>query len=357
MGGMPLGCEVWARVATATLLPALLGAAAPPALPEAVLERQVAAMGTVLRLEVTAASRPLALAASEAAVGAVAAVEERLSTWRTDSELAALNRHPPGVEFALSPQLAADLQLAARIWRETDGAFDPAIGALLQAWDVRGTGRRPGRAELAAARQASGLALLTLTPRTAVRLHPGVRLEEGGFGKGVGLDAALAALTAAGATGAVLDFGGQVAVLPSPSGYEVAVAHPRQRAREIARVCLAAGSLATSGNGSRPRRRPHLFDPRTGRPAADFGSVSVWAASAAEADALATALFVLGPARALAWAEQHTQVGVLVVEMQRGDAQVRVSRALLEGRLPATILPANDRAADVRKVRKPCASF
>lgn len=322
-------CPMWAQPGT--------GADA------AVVERQVGTMGTVLHLRVAAASRGAALAASEAAVRAVAAVEARLSTWRTDSELAALNRHPAGAEFSLTPELAADLELASRIYRDTGGAFDPAIGALLDAWDVRGAGRRPNRRELTAARRASGLGLVALTPQAAVRLHPGVRLEEGGFGKGVGLNAALAALTSAGAAGALLDFGGQVAALPCSDGYEVTVAHPRNRAREVVRVNLRGGSLATTGNGGRGRRRPHLFDPRTGRPAADFGSVSVWAASAAEADALATALFVLGADGALAWGKRHPHHGVLVVESRDGRVRVRASAPLADGRLPLTISSATDR--------------
>ncbi|MEP0773678.1 MAG: FAD:protein FMN transferase [Acidobacteriota bacterium] len=303
------------------------------------IRRQVAAMGTVLTMDVASSSRTAALAASEAAVRAVAAVEARLSTWRLDSELAALNRHPVGQPFPLSPQLAADLELAAQLWRLTGGAFDPGIGALLQAWDVRGPGRRPSRRELAAARRASGMALLALARGTAVRLHPALRLEEGGFGKGVGLDAALEALRGAGALAALLDFGGQVAVLPAAEGYEVAIAHPHHRTLEVGRLRLHRGSLATSGNGQRRRGRPHLFDPRTGKPAKDFGSVSVWAPTAAEADALATGLFVLGPEGALAWAERYPAYGVLVVELRGNSFRLRASPALAAGRLPATVVP------------------
>lgn len=330
--------SVHTATATATLL-----LASPPAQPSwgeqaATIHRQVMAMGTSLALEVTAHTREQALQASEAAVRAVAAVEARLSTWRHDSELAALNRHPAGEEFPLSPELANDLEFAARVWRLTGGAFDPGIGALLQAWDVRGTGRRPGRREQAAARRAGGMALLRLTASGATRLHPGLRLEEGGFGKGVGLDAALRALQEAGASGALLDFGGQLAVLPSPAGHEVAVAHPRHRTSEVVRLRLHAGSLATSGNGQRRSGRPHLFDPRTGRPARDFGSVSVWAPTAAEADALATGLFVLGPEGALAWAERHPAYGVLVLEQRGNTLHLGLSAALAAGRLPVTVL-------------------
>lgn len=304
----------------------------------ATIRRQVGAMGTVLSLNVSAGNRAEALAASEAGVRAIAAVESRLSTWREDSELAALNRHPPGDNFPLTPELARDLDLAARMWRLTGGAFDPAIGAILHSWDVRGAGRRPSRHELAAARRASGMALFRFTQHGAMRLHPALRLEEGGFGKGVGLDAALAAVREAGASWAMLDFGGQVALLPSSEGCEVVIAHPRRRTEEVARLRLFRGSLATSGNSQRRRGRPHLFDPRTGQPAPDFGSLSVWAPTAAEADALATGLFVLGPHGALAWAERHPDYGVLVLQTRGNTVRLLPSPALATGRLPVRLV-------------------
>ncbi len=88
-------------------------------------------MGTILFLHVEAPTRQVALAASEAAVQAVEGVERRLSTWRSDTELATLNRHPAGAELALSPELSADLSAAVRVWQLTAGAFDPGIGALV----------------------------------------------------------------------------------------------------------------------------------------------------------------------------------------------------------------------------------
>ena len=105
----------------------------------------------------------------------------------------------------------------------------------------------------------------------------GARIEEGGFGKGAGLDAALAAARAM-APGAhiELDFGGQLAWTGRRAPVEVAVADPRDRSRAVLALTLdaAAGSLSTSGNSEHPTvvdgvRIGHLLDPRTGRPARD----------------------------------------------------------------------------------------
>ena len=325
--------------AMATLSLCSVGAASAPQPDTAVVERQVASMGTLLRVHVAGPTRAAALAASEAAIRAVEEVEQRLSTWRPDTELAALNGHPPDVPFPLSPQLAADLAAVARLWRLTGGAFDPGLGALVAAWDLRGRGRQPTARELAAARAATGLRHLHLTATHAARRHPAFRLEEGGFGKGAALDAALAALAHASAPWGWLDFGGQVAVWGGGSGLEVSLSHPEEGGRAVAALRVLAGSLSTSGNGPRRRegRGPHLLDPRTGRPARDFGSLTVWAASALEADALSTGLYVLGPEAALEWAQRHPQYGVIVVELQGSQTRLRLSTALAQRRLPLVV--------------------
>lgn len=241
--------EVSKPIATATLVlfATATGVAAPSE--PVVVERQVAAMGSVLSLMIAASTRALALDASEAPVRAVEDSERRLSTWRSDTELAPLNPHPVGADFPLSPALAADLAAAARLWRFTGGGFDPGGGALVQTWDLRGRGTTPTRWQLHRARVATGLRNLRLDATTATRLHPNVRSDEGGFGKGAALDAAVAALAAAGASRPLLDFGGQLAVDGEGGEWEVSLAHPDEVSRSVATLRLLAGSLATSGNG------------------------------------------------------------------------------------------------------------
>jgi len=161
-------------------------------------------------------------------------------------------------------------------------------------------------------------------------------LEEGGFGKGAGLDAALAALREAGATRAVLDLGGQVALLGS-GPFRLAVAHPDLRGRPLLEVSLDGGSLATSGNSERGivvdgEHLGHLLDPRTGQPAPDFGSITVWAPDALTADCLSTALYIEGPDAALAWVAERPGIEVIVIERAGDSLLVRPSDGL-RGRL------------------------
>jgi thiamine biosynthesis lipoprotein len=292
-------------------------------------------MGTSLEIAVEAMDRAAGLAASERAVRALETAEARLSTWRNDSELALLNRSPVGERRALSSALAADLDAAVRCARETDGAFNPAVGALVRAWGLREGGRIPSPEEQSAAVAESDLEGLTLAGGTAVRQRPGLILEEGGFGKGAGLGNALAALSGAGVSRASLDLGGQVAVLGG--GWLVPLADPRRRDHPVVALSIDGGSVSTSGNSERGvevdgRRLGHILDPRTGEPAPDFGSVTVWTADPLRADCLSTGLYVLGPERALRWAASHPGVEVLVLRVE-GDRLQALASPGLKGRL------------------------
>ena len=330
---------------------------APAQPPTAKVERRLALMGTELALEIEAVDRATALAASERAVEALGATEARLSTWRDDSDLARLNRAPAGRPVAISPELARDLYAARRCWQETGGAFDPTVGALAAAWGIRTGGRVPSAAERRAALAATGMAAVALGPDPGEatsaagaaggwvsRGRSDLVLDEGGFGKGAGLDRALAALAGPGVERAWLDLGGQVAVFErgergtdaaragapgAASGWRLALADPADRGRPAVALDFDRGSVATSGTAVRGR---HLLDPRSGRPAADFGSVTVWAPTAVEADCLSTGLYVLGPERALAWAAARSGTEALVLS-RRGRRLVARATPGLAGRL------------------------
>lgn len=314
-----------------------------------VVERRLVLMGTEAHLRVEAEDRAAALAASEAAVEALERAEARLSTWTETSELARFNRAPVGEPVDLSPELAAELAAAEGCRLATGGAFDAGVGSLVDAWRVRQGGRLPASEELAAARLAAGGHGLELRQGgAAARRRPGLRLEEGGFGKGAALDAATALLAADPAVvSARLDLGGQIALHDRPGGAtaaaELAVAHPADRARPVLALELSSGSVATTGNSERGivvagERRSHVLDPRTGEPAPDFGSLTVWVAGPAgalRADCLSTGLFVLGPEAALAWAAGQPGVEVLVLRPSGEDAGTLQALATpgLEGRL------------------------
>lgn len=303
-----------ARAALGVLLVLSVSAVdAQPAAPVRV-ERTVLLMGAPATFVTEAADRAAGLARLERMVRVVEATEAELSTWRGDSALSRLNRQPVGTPAAAAPAVC-DLLGRLAAWHDaTGGAFDPAVGRLVDAWGLRGRGRRPDAEALRTAAARAGWRHLRIDRRPesdrapcAVTRRAAVTLDAGGFGKGEALDRVRRAAAAAW----LIDFGGQVAVSGAPAaggGWPVAVAHPARRGEPALELRLDAGSLATSGGSERDLtlagggRLGHVLDPRTGRPVSRAASVTVWRRSAFEADVLSTALYVMGPDRGLVWA-------------------------------------------------------
>ena len=243
------------------------------------------------------------------ALDRVDAIEARISVYRATSELAAINA-AAGTWVAVSDDTLALLTLARDVHLATAGGFDIAAGPLVRAWGfLRRQGRTPSAAELAAALAVSGTRWLELDP-TAGRARLGIagaELNPGGIGKGWAIDRGMEYLAAAGVP-SVLVHGGQSSVrargiqgpaLTGRIGWKVGLRHPLRPGRRLAVVTLIDRALGTSGSGTqffieRGRRLGHILDPRTGRPAEGVVSATVLAPTAAEADALATALYVLG---------------------------------------------------------------
>ena len=221
-------------------------------------------------------------------------IEAFLSTWRDDSELSRVNRREITTP---SPELYALLRDAMQISRETDGAFDPLIGPLVV---PRRSGGTPNLSE---AVRLSNPANATFANGTIV-LANGAAFEEGGFGKGYALDRMLGAIGG----DAVINFGGQIAVRGT---HEVAIAHPLHRDQPILTLTLRNASLSTSSDSEHPG---HIIDPATGQSVPPRGSVSVIDPSAFRADALSTALYVMGPERGLAWARAHDVTAIFISE-------------------------------------------
>ena len=306
----------------------------------ACVERTAWVMGTRFHLVVRHGDRSVATAATEAALREVERLEALLSTWIPDSPMSAVNAAPVGRPTPAPIELVRLLAEAESWARATGRAFEPAVGALVDAWDLRGAGRRPDPAELGRALSATGAGAVTADPDagTVTRTAAAAWIDTGAFGKGAALRAAARVLREAGVEAAVLDLGGQILALgredASASGWTVDVAHPAGRTEPVFRLRVRDVSVATSGASERwvevdGERLGHVIDPRDGRPVAAWGSVTVASADALAADALATALFVLGPDAALAWARGRDDVGVLVAEDRGGRPRLRWSDAMI----------------------------
>lgn len=295
-------------------------------------------MGTTLRVALPAPDRGRAIGLIEQVFGEVGRLERMLSTWRDDSEMAGLNTAPPNRPVRLSAELYRLLAEAADWSRATGGAFDPAIGALVDAWGLRAEGRVPSEPTLARARRASALDRFGFCDpeRSITRRDSLAWLDTGGFGKGAALREAGRLLRAEGVRSARLNFGGQVLALGGDEqgrAWAVPVADPVRRDRPAVALAVRDRSVSTSGQSERGVRvggrwLGHVLDPRSGLPVESWGSVTVVAEDAVAADILSTALLVLGPEEALRWAERRSDVGVLLLVVRGGRAVARWNRAM-----------------------------
>ena len=259
--------------------------------------------------------------------GALDAVDQRMSLYRPDSELMRFNRHEAGTPLALSPELMTVLQAGQRVAALTDGAFDMTVAPLVLAWGFGPEPRRglPDAQVLRQGRTATGHRHLRLDPSSglATKLRPGLQADLGGIAKGHGVDRAVQVLQAEGVTDFMVEVGGEVRTAghnthgrPWQIGIEEPDAVP-QRARLV--VPLTGLAMATSGDyriyfEQGQRRYSHEIDPASGEPIAHgLASVTVVAADCMQADALATALIVMGPQAGLALARQQAIAAHFIV--------------------------------------------
>jgi thiamine biosynthesis lipoprotein len=294
------------------------------------------AMGSYFEVRLPAAT-PGAVDLASRALDIVDALEFQMTVYRDDSEIAALNASADLGPVVVEPRLFALLERAVGLWAATGGAYDVTSGALSTAWGfTRGPRRVPDAETLADALARTGSQHLTLDPaaRSVAFDRPGIGINLGSIGKGYAIDRAAEVIRDHWFPTSALIHGGRSSLyaLGSPPDrfggrWEVAVRNPLDPEAPVGSVLLRNRGMGTSGAAFQQfeeggRLYGHLIDARTGEPPADGPlSVSVLAPTAAEADALSTAFYLLGDEATAAYVAEHPEIGVIV--LRRGDDPVR----------------------------------
>ena len=262
-------------------------------------------MGMAVRIVAYAPANIAARDAARAAFARIAALDSILSDYRPHSELRRLEGRT-GDWMPVGADLLSVLRCALRVAQASQGAFDPTVGPLSALWrEARRAGRPPDKHSLAAVQSRVGYQHLELdTARSTVRLaRPGMRLDLGGIAKGYVIQQALNTLRAHGVSQAMIEAGGDIVVgdpPPGSNGWAISVAASPELADRASRLANAA--LSTSGPGAqhlewKGARYSHVVDPSTGLGLTNRLTAHVIAPDAMLADALSTALTVLGPDR------------------------------------------------------------
>ncbi len=271
--------------------------------------------------------QPLGIWAAGEALDLIDELEEQLTVYRDHSEISTINRTAFGTDLPVEPRLFDLLSFASALTHATSGAFDVAMGALIKAWGFyQRSGMVPTVAERSAAMQRTGMryVILNQAARTARFLREGLQLNLGGIGKGYALDRAAELLTTlCGITSGLLH-GGTSSVRAighppgRPAGWMVSIKHPDDEGRVLGNVSLRNMALGTSAATYQyfvheGKRLGHLLDPRRGWPAEGVRQASVVAPTAAEADALSTAFFVMKPDEIRIYCQQHPHIGAVIL--------------------------------------------
>lgn len=319
------------------------------------------AMATTFEILIAHEDERYARQAATAAFAEVDRLEGELSRFIENSDVARINSLPAGEPLVLGLDTFECLQVSARVYAETDGAFDVTIGSLYKCWRKdSGTPRTPSAEELEIARHHTGTHLLKLdeSQHTVELLVSPVRVDLGGVGKGFAVDRVAQLLREWGIETALIS-GGYSSVLaldavarasracssktgrprndrapvqdkggtPSPRGWPLTLSHPTDHSRILARVHLRNGALGGSG----VQKGGHIINPRTGRPST--GKLAAWsgAPDAATADALSTAFMIMSPDEIEKYCARHPGTRAMVI-MYEQDQKAQQEKILRFGR-------------------------
>lgn len=235
-----------------------------------------------------------------------------MSTYDPASELSRFNQHTGTEWFGISADTAQVIDLSLAVSRLTGGAFDISVGPLVELWGFGAAARGktiPSADQINAALAVVGYEKIGFRrePAAVSKKVPALRIDLSAVAKGYAVDALAAILRQQGISDYLVEVGGelQISGTRSPANpWQIAIEKPLEGGREVAAIFpLTNTALATSGNYRNfylvdGQRYSHTLDPVSGKPVRHkLASVTVLDQSCARADALATALMVLGEDR------------------------------------------------------------
>lgn len=248
-------------------------------------------------------------------------LEAMMSRYRADSVLRRVDAMAGKAPVVVPAEMMAVLQRAQHVFKQSEGAFDPTVGAL-SGWSFEpGAGRQPTTAELQAELRHVGGQHLLLNHKnnTAYLTKAGMALDLGGIAKLPILDAGLRVLKQEGVANALMNGGGDVLAMGHSAGrpWRVGVRDPRSPSQMLGVIEVEGyGVVASSGDYERSfmhegRLLHHVLDPKTGWPTQGVHGVTLFARRVEDVNGWGTALMVQGAAAAPKWSELHPTVDVL----------------------------------------------
>ncbi len=289
------------------------------------------AMAAPVKLILYAKDQDTAERAWEAVMARLEELNQLFSDYDPESELSRLcTLGGPGRPVAVSRELWEVLSRAKEFSRLSEGAFDVTVGPVVRLWRrARRQKALPSQARIAEVLQLVGYENLRLdeTDHTVELLREGMRLDLGGIAKGYAGDQVLSLLAARGISRALVDIGGDIRLgdpPPGTEGWRVAIEPFGDGDRPPQVLLLSRCAIATSGDTERfvilgGRRYSHIVDPRSGWALTGNMQVTIVAPEGVTADALASAVRVMGPEKGLALVDKMSDTAGFVVYLPDGS--------------------------------------
>ncbi|MFK7970900.1 MAG: FAD:protein FMN transferase [Bacteroidia bacterium] len=281
-------------------------------------------MGSRFSFTAVAEHDSIAHASIEAGIEEVQRIERLISSWNDSSETSSINRNTVKGSVTISHELFELIYRSKKVSSLTEGAFDISFSGLDNVWRFDGSMTQvPDSQAIAASIKHINWNNIKLDRSLfTVEILEGMKIGFGGIGKGYAANKAKAAMLATGASGGVVNAGGDLTAWGRPaqdSAWGIAIANPVEPDQPIGWLNINDLSVVTSGSYERFAmidgvRYAHIIDPRTGWPAKGLVSVTITCPDAELADALATAVFVLGKENGLALVNRLVGIECLIVD-------------------------------------------
>jgi thiamine biosynthesis lipoprotein len=286
-------------------------------------------MDTFVTITVYATDEEKADAAINSAFTQMEEIERVASIFDEQSQASQLNRN--GYLEAPSEDFQQLITKSLEYSRLTDGAFDITVQPLLELWEA-GLWQEPEAVQQQRINETLALVgwdKISTQDDEILFTEAGMKITLGGIAKGYAVDEALKVIKRMGIKYALVNAGGDMATLGSkPQGvpWVIALVNPDDETQSLANFNITNKAIATSGNYERyfdpERQAHHIIDPKTGYSAQECISATVIADSATQADALATAIFVMGPEAGVELIESLSNVECFIVDADRQTIHV-----------------------------------
>jgi len=249
--------------------------------------------------------------------------EKQFSLTYPESETNRINNS--GNSILISEDMQDMLIISKQISNETEGAFDVTIGKIIHLYDFINE-IMPSLEEIDSALICVGYEKINCTDSNFVKDDPEIFIDLGGVAKGFIVDKAVSYLKEKGITNSAINAGGDLFVMQNPETdvWKIGIQHPRNPSILFGSVEVRDRAVVTSGDYEQffmkdGKRIHHIIDPQTGFPSYKSVSVTVIAPNTTIADALCTAIFVIGPEKGIKFVNQKDDIDALIVFENNGE--------------------------------------